>query len=130
MAFGMQRDVNLWLREKSPNWHLAVLVTLQLQLNWEGKINLITTTSDKKDKRRLQSFLERISDRARLPSMTDFHVLVGSFKESLKKTPRADINVFGLAAGNVPFDQIRDVTDLTNSSCLFIKDSGQESALV
>jgi amino acid transporter len=130
MAFGMQKDVNLWLRDKSPNWHLALLIALQLQLNWEGKINLITTTSEKKDKRRLQGFLDRVSDRARLPSAADLHVLVGSFKESLKVAPRADINVFGLAAGNIPYGQIREVTDLTKSSCLFIKDSGQESALV
>ncbi|MBD3291229.1 Na-K-Cl cotransporter, partial [candidate division KSB1 bacterium] len=44
MAFGMQKTVNLWLRDRSPNWHLAMLVTLQLQLNWEGKINLVTAT--------------------------------------------------------------------------------------
>ncbi|NIM97684.1 MAG: Na-K-Cl cotransporter [Proteobacteria bacterium] len=130
MAFGMQKDLNLWLRDKSPNWHLAVLVALQLQLNWGGTINLITTTSDKKDKRRLQGFLDRISDRTRLPSMTDFYVLVGSFKNCLKTAPRADINIFGLAAGNVPFTQIREITELSKSSCVFIKDSGQESALV
>jgi hypothetical protein len=130
MAFGMQKDVNLWLRDKSPNWHLGVLVALQLQLNWGGRINLITTTSDKRDKKRLQGYLDRLSDRARLPSMTDFHVLIGSFKECLKKPPRADINIFGLAAGNVPFGQIREVTKVTKSSCLFVKDSGQESALV
>jgi len=130
MAFGMQKDVNLWLRDKSPNWHLAVLITLQLQLNWEGRINLITTTSDKNDRRRLHSFLERVSDRARLPAMTDFHVLVGSFKESLKGAPRADINIFGLGTGQIPFDRIRETTDVTRSSCIFVKDSGQESAIV
>jgi len=130
IAFGMQRDVNLWLRDKSPNWHLAMLITLQLHLNWEGKINLIATALDKTDKKRLQGFLERISDRARLPSMTDFHVLVGTFKESLGQAPRADINVLGLGPGSIPFGRIREVSDLTNSSCIFIKDSGQESALV
>lgn len=130
IAFGMQRDLNLWLRDKSPNWHLAMLITLQLHMNWEGKINLIATASDKTDKKRLQGFLERISDRARLPSMTDFHVLVGTFKESLGKAPRADINVLGLGPGNIPFTRIREVSNLTNSSCIFIKDSGQESALV
>jgi amino acid transporter len=130
MAFGMQKDVNLWLRDKSPNWHLAMLVTLQLQLNWEGKINVISTTPEKEDKRRLQGFLERISDRARLPSMTELHVLVGSFKESMKRAPRADINILGLGAGNIPFDRVREIADLTNSSCIFIRDSGQESALV
>ena len=129
MAFGMQKDVNLWLRDKSPNWHLAMLITLQLQLNWEGQINLITTTSEKNDRKRLYGFLDRLSDRARLPSMTEFHVLVGSFKESLKDGPRADVNIFGLGPGKVPFDRIRETTDLTKSSCIFIKDSGQESAI-
>jgi solute carrier family 12 sodium/potassium/chloride transporter 2 len=103
---------------------------LQLQANWEGRINLITTTSDKNDRRRLQGFLERVSDRARLPSATEFHVLVGSFKASVKAAPRADINIFGLGPGRVPFEQIREITELTKSSCLFVKDSGQESALV
>jgi hypothetical protein len=118
MAFGMQKDVNLWLRDKSPNWHLALLVTLQLQLNWEGNI------------KRVYGFLERLSDRARLPSMTDFHVMVGSFKECLKTAPRADISIFGLGSGKLPADQIREFTDLTKTSCMFVKDSGEESALV
>jgi len=130
MAFGMQRNVNLWLRDKSPNWHLAMLITLQLQLNWEGTINLITTTSDNTDEKRLHAFLERISDRARLSSMTDLHVLVGTFKESLKKAPRADINVFGLGPGSITFGRIREITDLTSSSCIFVRDSGEENALV
>ncbi len=39
MAFGMQKDVNLWLRDKSPNWHLAMLLTLQIQSNRDGKLN-------------------------------------------------------------------------------------------
>jgi hypothetical protein len=130
MAFGMQKDVNLWLRDKSPNWHLALLVTLQLQLNWEGTINLVATASNKKDKKRMYAFLERLSDRARLPSMTDFHVMVGSFRECLKASPRADISIFGLGSGKLPVDQIREFTDLAKTSCLFVKDSGEESALV
>ncbi|MFQ6104519.1 MAG: amino acid permease [Candidatus Glassbacteria bacterium] len=129
-AFGMQRDVNLWLRDRSPNWHLAMLVTLQLQSNWEGKINLVTVAGEKSEERRLNKFLERLSDQARLPWLTDFHVLTGSFEESLKHAPRADINVFGLRGDTVPFDLIRETPEITNSSCLFVKDSGRESALV
>jgi hypothetical protein len=34
MAFEMQKNVNLWPRDKSPNWHLAMLITLQRQLSW------------------------------------------------------------------------------------------------
>ena len=39
VAFGMQRDVNLWLRDESPNWHLATLLSLQLpaKLGWKDQ---------------------------------------------------------------------------------------------
>ncbi|MBN2365132.1 MAG: Na-K-Cl cotransporter [Calditrichaeota bacterium] len=129
IAFGMQKTINLWLRDKSPNWHLAMLITLQLQLNWEGSINLVTVASEKSDRRRLTHFLERLSDQARMPSMTNFHVLTGSFKRVLEDAPRADINIFGVGK-KLSFDFIRQSTELTKSSCLFVRDSGEESALV
>lgn len=129
MAFGMQENVNLWLRDKSPNWHLAMLLTLQLQLNWGGTINLVTATNDEKDIRRLRYFLDKLSDQARLPSETEFHILVGGFEETLQAAPNADINIFGLG-GDISTDFMRKVSDLAKSSCLFIKDSGKESALV
>jgi len=128
MAFGMQKDVNLWLRDKSPNWHLAVLIALQLQMNWEGKLNLITATTDPKDKRRLYRFLEHLSDQARLPSLSEFYVLLGELKQVMRHAPNADINLFGLA-DVLPFDFMREAPELTNSSCLFVRDSGWESAL-
>ena len=128
LAFGMEKDVNFWIRDKSPNWHLGMLIALQLQLNWEGQLNLITATTNEDDKRRLSSFLERLSDKARLPSDTEYHVLVGDFKENLSSAPGADINIFGLA-DELPFPFMRNAPELTKSSCLFIKDSGQESAL-
>ncbi|MCK5075980.1 MAG: amino acid permease, partial [Calditrichia bacterium] len=130
VAFGMQRDVNLWLRDRSPNWHLAVLISLQLQLNWNGKINLITVASDENDIDYLYYFLEKLSDQARFPSMTEFHVLVGNFRDSLPEAPKADINIFGLSGTNIPFEFIREIPGLTNTSCLFVMDSGKENALV
>jgi amino acid transporter len=129
IAFGMQKDINIWLRDKSPNWHLAMLVTLQLQLNWGGKINLVTVAKDLEDKNHLQEFLERLSDQTRLPSLTEFHVEVGNFKEALVSAPRADINIFGIGK-ELPFSFMRDASELTKSSCLYVKDSGHESALV
>ncbi len=132
MAFGIQQDVNLWLRDKSPNWHLAILIALQLQLNWEGRINLITATANGASEKRLHKFLERLSDQARLPSRTEFHVLHGSFKEALQTAPRADVNIFGLSLtdGELPLDFVREVSESIKSSCVFVIDSGQESALV
>jgi hypothetical protein len=128
IAFGMQKTINLWLRDKSPNWHLAVLVTLQLQLNWEGKINLITVAERKEDKYRMYKFLDELSKQTRLPSLTEFHVLTGGFKEAISSAPKGDISLFGLA-DDLHFSFMRDVTESTNSSCLFVRDSGKESAI-
>ena len=128
IAFGMQKDVNLWLRDKSPNWHLAVLISLQLQLNWEGKINLVTVANDSSHAKRLYNFLEKISEQSRLPSLTEFHVLEGSFKETISKAPRADINIYGIGR-DLQFNFMREIVELSGSSCLFVKDSGRESAL-
>ena len=77
---------------------------------------------------RLNAFLDRLSDRARLPAQTEFHVLVGKFEDAMTAAPGADINVFGLA-DKLPFKFMREAPELTKSSCLFIRDSGQESAL-
>ncbi|MCB0747501.1 MAG: hypothetical protein KDC90_08555, partial [Ignavibacteriae bacterium] len=128
-GFGLQKDVNLWLRDKSPNWHLAILISLQLQLNWGGKINLVTVAENSSDESRLYAFLNNISEQTRLPALTEFKVLTGNFNDTLKKAPRADINIFGL--GEVlNFDYMREVTELSLTTCLFVKDSGKESAIV
>jgi len=128
-AFGLQKDINLWLRDKSPNWHLGILIALQLQLNWNGKINLVTVADSKKDEKRLYKFLDQISEQTRLPSLSEFNVLVGNFKEVILDAPRTDINIFGMT-DNPNFNYMREITELTKSSCLFVKDSGHESAIV
>lgn len=129
VAFGLQNDVSIWLRDRSPNWHLAILITLQLQSNWGGKINLVTVAKNESDKKRLYSFLYKLSDQTRLPSLSEFYVLTGSFNEALQKAPRADMNIFGVGH-KFEFDFMRKTTELTKSSCLFVKDSGNVSALV
>lgn len=129
VAFGMQRDVNVWIRDKSPNWNLGILIALKLQLSWEGKINLVTVSEDRNERQRLYRYLENLSDQARLPSMTELHVIISSFDEAFKLAPRADINIFGLPF-ELQFEFMRSSSDLAHSSCIFVKDSGYESALV
>ncbi|MCB9101181.1 MAG: Na-K-Cl cotransporter [Anaerolineales bacterium] len=132
MAFGVQKNVNLWLRDKSPNWHLAILIALQLQLNWGGKINLVTVAENGSERAHLHDFLQRLSDQARLPSTTEFHILSGPFKSVLDTAPRADLNIFGLSINErgLPLTFIRDMPELVKTSCVFVIDSGHESALV
>ena len=129
MAFGMQNSINVWLRDKSPNWHLALLIALQLQVNWEGKLNLVTASSSKNEEKRLYDFLERLNDQARLPSMTELCVIIDEFNNALKSAPRADVNLFGFGA-QLDFKFMRAAGELTKSSCLFVCDSGHENALV
>lgn len=128
-AFGLQKDINIWLRDGSPNWHLAMLIALQIQLNWKGHLNVITVTDNPADIDRLRDFLEFLGDQVRLPSLSDFHVLTGSFPAVLETAPRADINIFGLA-GTLSFSFMRTAPLMTKSSCIYIGDSGQESAFV
>ncbi len=129
VAFGVQKDVNIWLRDESPNWHLAMLIALQIHQNWYGRLNLITVSPDKSQKKRFYSFLEYLCDQARLPSITELCVLEGKFLEAMPRAPRADINVFGMAP-EVSLDLVRLIGTTVNSSCLFVGDSGHESVLV
>jgi hypothetical protein len=125
----MQQNFNIWLRDKSPNWHLSLLITLQLHTNWNGKLNLITAGKNLDDKKRLNDFLENLNEIARLPAATEFHVLIGELKEVMLKAPKADINIFGLG-NTLPFEFIREAPELVKSSCMFVRDSGYENALV
>ncbi|MCD6335492.1 MAG: Na-K-Cl cotransporter [Candidatus Latescibacteria bacterium] len=127
-AFGMARVINLWLRDKSPNWNLAILLSLQLQRNWGGRINLLTSAKTKQEIERLRRFLNRLSEQARMPAETVPHVLVGTFQESVQAAPPADISIFGIGK-EILCEPMRNRIRLTHTSCLFVQDSGMESAL-
>ncbi len=129
LSFGMQKTINLWLRDKSPNWHMSMLIAFQLIRNWDGTLHLITSTPDKSEKKRLQNFLQHLSDQARLPSTTEFYVLIGDFKESMLNAPAADLNIFGIPE-DPDFRFMRNAPEEINTSCLFVKDSGSENALI
>jgi solute carrier family 12 (sodium/potassium/chloride transporter), member 2 len=121
---GQKKDINLWLRDESPNWHLATLIALRLQMNWNGALNLITVAPTREESRRLYGFLERLGEQLRLPAQAEFHVMAGAFSEALARGPRADINIFGLAR-DISFEFMRKTSAVTKSSCLYITDSRQ-----
>ncbi|MBT8260825.1 MAG: hypothetical protein KJN82_05885, partial [Bacteroidia bacterium] len=64
---------------------------------------------------------------ARIPkTLTEVHV--GDFKTIVTNAPSADINIFGMEE-NLSFEFVKEMTKKTNSSCLFVRDSGHESIL-
>jgi amino acid transporter len=129
VAFGMQKKINVWLRDRSPNWHLAMLIALMLQSNWNAILNILTVANDKAEESRLLKFFNTLNDQARLPSQTQFHLLVGNFNDIVGDAPHADINIFGMGAGEPDFRVMRELPGKTKSSCIFVKSSGAEDAL-
>ncbi len=82
---------------------------------------------DESEKDNATKFLKSLITLARLPqTLTEVHV--GDFKTIVNNAPSADINIFGMEE-NLSFEFIKEMTLCTNSSCLFVKDSGHESIL-
>ncbi|PSQ84752.1 MAG: hypothetical protein BRD40_00880, partial [Bacteroidetes bacterium QS_1_65_9] len=52
----------------------------------------------------------------------------GSFSDYLAEAPQADLSVFGMLP-EPDFDFCRRMVESTRSTCLFVRDSGRESAL-
>lgn len=126
MGFADRKTINLWLREKSPNKDLAVLVGLQLTRNWEGNLRLLNVVSSESDVKRTRSRIEKFSQVVRMPANTEIMVFPGDFSASLSEAPKADLNIFGLAE-TVDCGHMRDISDAVQTTCLFVRDSGAES---
>jgi hypothetical protein len=55
-------------------------------------------------------------------------LFVGEFWQQLSQAPRADLSILGLQA-QPDLDFIDKVVIMLNESCIFVRDSGDESAL-
>lgn len=127
-GFGNKEKVNVWLRSGSPNQDLTLLAALQLERNWGSTIRLLSVAEKQDDQDKVRSKFRRVSELARMPKETEVSVLVGSFKDVLSTAPPADLNIFGLPRETGWDKMADDIFHLTNTSCLFVKDSGEESA--
>ena len=123
------RAINIWIRRGSPNIDLAVLVTLQLQSNWDAKLRILQAVSSAEEKEDALRYLQKLKKAMRLPLDTETFVLRKSFVEAIAMSPAADINILGLAEG-LDISWARNIAGKFKSSVLFLKDSKHESALV
>ncbi|MBT8257378.1 MAG: Na-K-Cl cotransporter [Bacteroidia bacterium] len=133
---GQRNMINVWVRDRENNWNLgwdignvdlSTLIAYKLKLNWDAKIRLITVIRDPKEELQAREFLQSLVTLARLPK-TLVEVHVGDFRTIVNQAPVADLNIFGMEE-NLRFDIIKEISKSTNSSCLFVKDSGHESIL-
>ncbi|MFD2726060.1 amino acid permease [Hyunsoonleella rubra] len=134
---GQRNTINVWVSNRQGNWELggwdignldlSILVAYKLKMNWKARIRLIMVVDDPAEETNAKNFLESLKSLARLPE-TLTEVYIGEFNDFLTKAPSADLNIFGMQ-DTLPFNFISNMTEKTNSSCLFVKDSGHESIL-
>ncbi|NNK81609.1 MAG: Na-K-Cl cotransporter, partial [Flavobacteriaceae bacterium] len=133
---GQRNVINVWVRDRKDNWSLgwdignldlSTLIAYKLKKNWNAQIRLITVIDDEKERENATNFLNSLIHLARIPkTLTKVHV--GDFKTIVTNAPSADINIFGMEE-NLSFEFVKEMTKKTNSSCLFVRDSGHESIL-
>jgi hypothetical protein len=127
-AFGEQERINLWLRSGGINRHLTMLTAMQLSRNWDCPVRVLRVVDDESEMEQACRALKRIAERTRLSLNTECEILVGDFLEQVAAAPRADLNIFGMAQ-EMDMDTLHMLAEQTDTSCLFVRDSGMESAL-
>lgn len=128
-GFREEKTINLWMRGRSPNRNLSILTALQLERNWNGTLRLVRMVADQSEVAKASRGLQAIARRGRLPLDAENVVVIGRFPEDLQKILAADLNIFGMPV-DLEVDALHDIAAATDTACLFIKDSGHESALV
>jgi len=135
-GLGQRHYLNVWIRDRSPDWRitwdignldLLILAAYQIKRNWNARVRVITVVDDPDERDAARSFLNQLVDLARLPHAAVV-VASGPLREFLPTAPVADLNLFGLSA-DPDFGFVREMVDATQSTCLFVRDSGRENAL-
>ena len=138
-GMGRVEVINLWLtpqisdisfseKLKKGNLNLTMLMALRLYRSWQGSLNLITVVSSTEEVKIAQQYIEALRDLCRIPNQAKTFVLVGEFKSCIAQAPQSDIDLIGLPK-EPNFDFICSMVEITGSSCLFFRDSGNESAI-
>ncbi len=136
-AFAQEQRVNIWITDQSPEWKLglrlpnldlSILLGLQITRQWQGALRLVTVCREESEMQNGRQYLENLIKDARLPAGTQTFVMHGDFRERLEKSPEADLNILGLPR-QIDTQFLETIVRKTRSSCLFVRDSGKESAL-
>lgn len=132
-----EQNINVWIRDQSPEWavglrltnlDLALLLAYEVANNWHGHITLITIISDAAEKENGERFLSELVSLGRMPRDTRRIVAVGTLYDYLPHAPQADLNVFGMQ-NEMKLSFMLKMMQATDASCIFVRDSGEESAL-
>lgn len=138
-GMGRVEVINVWLTPQTEdipfsaklqkgNLNLTLLMALRLHRSWQGSLHLITVVSSTEAVKSAQQYVEDLRDLCRVPDRAKTFVLVGQFEECIARAPQSDMDCIGLSS-EPDFDFLCRMVKLTGSSCLFFRDSGNESAI-
>jgi hypothetical protein len=137
-GLGRGRYVNVWMRDQSPTWKLSfdmanvdlpLLISLMLMKNWKIKFRLICLVNDPSYIEIARHYLNDLLILARMPKGYNIIVEHSQFDDYMEKAPHADLNIFGLAK-KIDKNMMEQLVERTDSTCMFVRDSGNESVLV
>ena len=134
---GQRGAIDVWLSDRAPDWELhlrlanldlPVLVGFLLAEAWGAKLRLRMVVRDPAHGPHARRFLRDLADQARLPPTTTVHVGEGAFLPALERAGAADLRIFGMPP-TITKARLEEIRQSAGSSCLWLLDSGQESAL-
>ncbi len=137
-GLGRRMDVHLWVRG-DPSWqadaafasgnlNLLLLMGFRLSRIWKGDLRLITVISDTAEEAQALAFLDELCDLARFPDTVERVVSCGDLSSAVAELPPADLSLFGLQRETPNLEWAESMVKMTRGSCLFVLDSGRESA--
>ncbi|MGK7958069.1 MAG: amino acid permease [Crocosphaera sp.] len=138
-GLGRMEVINLWIRPQlenlsiierleKGNTDLAILMALRLAKAWKARLNIISVIATEADRKEAEYYINSLRDLCRIPVTANSLIITGEFPSCLKQTPQGDMDFMGLQS--IPdFNFVHQMIEMTGSSCLFMSDSGSESAL-
>ena len=133
---GREKVINVWLRPNVVTWiwepklgnkDLSLLLAHQIRINWRGDIRLCLSIEDESQRDVAQNTLSELVRLTRFPKSTSYYIHIGSFDDAFLAAPTADLSIIGLP-DPVDLHFCYRVAELINGSCVFVRDSGEESA--
>jgi amino acid transporter len=139
-GLGQRKRINIWVRPAPATWdpvaafssgnlNLNLLTGYRLMQQWNATVHIMTVVRDRGDLEAAQRFQAELCDLARIPNGVTQRVVAGDFERCLEDAPAADVNLIGLPA-NRDAAYLRRLVAISRSTCIFVCDSGRESALV
>ncbi len=135
-GLGNRRRVDVWLSDRAPEWalelhtanlDLPVLLGYLLAGAWDVRIRLVMAVRDEANERDARAFMGKVVEGCRLPDDTLIEVLSGGFLERLAERSASDVHLFGLPA-SIDRARLLEIATAAGGACLFVMDSGRESA--